>query len=263
MALEAVVFAQDWFTRTRKRPHPMAGEQWIYELGDLEGAGNALLVTSESEAGTGGLGSCHGSAATMHEPSWTALDGMRGRLWDPSSSMAQSFLQDYDNMATSSPEVPATDGVASPDTAPAVMTAARCRRKRRRARSCKNEAEVENQRMTHIAVERNRRKQMNEYLAALRSLMPAYYVQRVRCFSLPTSSPPRIPPSSFDHLKTRVIARLAGRPGVHRRGGHQLREGAGAVSGVPGGPEADEATAAAARRIRHRWVHRPRRRWGP
>uniref|UniRef100_A0A0D3H1H4 BHLH domain-containing protein n=2 Tax=Oryza TaxID=4527 RepID=A0A0D3H1H4_9ORYZ len=32
--------------------------------------------------------------------------------------------------------------------------------------------------MTHIAVERNRRKQMNEYLAVLRSLMPASYVQR-------------------------------------------------------------------------------------
>jgi hypothetical protein len=40
--------------------------------------------------------------------------------------------------------------------------------------------EAETQRMTHIAVERNRRKQMNEYLAVLRSTMPASYVQRVR-----------------------------------------------------------------------------------
>uniref|UniRef100_A0A803KPB5 BHLH domain-containing protein n=2 Tax=Chenopodium quinoa TaxID=63459 RepID=A0A803KPB5_CHEQI len=32
--------------------------------------------------------------------------------------------------------------------------------------------------MTHIAVERNRRKQMNEYLNVLRSLMPESYVQR-------------------------------------------------------------------------------------
>uniref|UniRef100_J3LG12 BHLH domain-containing protein n=1 Tax=Oryza brachyantha TaxID=4533 RepID=J3LG12_ORYBR len=32
--------------------------------------------------------------------------------------------------------------------------------------------------MTHIAVERNRRRQMNEYLAILRSLMPEPYVQR-------------------------------------------------------------------------------------
>lgn len=34
--------------------------------------------------------------------------------------------------------------------------------------------------MTHIAVERNRRRQMNDYLAVLRSLMPPSYAQRVR-----------------------------------------------------------------------------------
>ncbi|XP_042504648.1 transcription factor SPEECHLESS-like [Macadamia integrifolia] len=33
-------------------------------------------------------------------------------------------------------------------------------------------------RMTHIAVERNRRKQMNENLSVLRSLMPCFYVKR-------------------------------------------------------------------------------------
>lgn len=53
------------------------------------------------------------------------------------------------------------------------------RRKRRRTKSAKNMEEIENQRMTHIAVERNRRKQMNEYLSVLRSLMPSSYVQRV------------------------------------------------------------------------------------
>ncbi|EOA37880.1 hypothetical protein CARUB_v10011476mg [Capsella rubella] len=52
------------------------------------------------------------------------------------------------------------------------------RRKRRRTRNSKNKEEIENQRMTHIAVERNRRKQMNEYLAVLRSLMPSSYAQR-------------------------------------------------------------------------------------
>ncbi|CAA6658865.1 unnamed protein product [Spirodela intermedia] len=52
------------------------------------------------------------------------------------------------------------------------------RRKRRRARTCKNREDVENQRMTHIAVERNRRKQMNQYFSVLRSLMPLSYVQR-------------------------------------------------------------------------------------
>lgn len=56
--------------------------------------------------------------------------------------------------------------------------AAAGRRKRRRAKSMKNKEEMENQRMTHIAVERNRRRQMNDYLAILRSLMPPSYAQR-------------------------------------------------------------------------------------
>ncbi|CAN1124323.1 Transcription factor bHLH96 [Linum perenne] len=52
------------------------------------------------------------------------------------------------------------------------------RGKRRRGRIGKNKEEIESQRMTHIAVERNRRKQMNEYLSVLRSLMPSSYAQR-------------------------------------------------------------------------------------
>ena len=56
---------------------------------------------------------------------------------------------------------------------------ARERRKRKRTRPTKNKEEVENQRMTHIAVERNRRRQMNDHLNALRSLMPTSYIQRV------------------------------------------------------------------------------------
>ncbi|KAJ1395642.1 Myc-type, basic helix-loop-helix [Sesbania bispinosa] len=57
--------------------------------------------------------------------------------------------------------------------------AAQGRKKRRRkARICKNKEEAETQRMTHITVERNRRRQMNEHLAVLRSLMPESYVQR-------------------------------------------------------------------------------------
>ncbi|KAJ3680662.1 hypothetical protein LUZ60_016940 [Juncus effusus] len=59
------------------------------------------------------------------------------------------------------------------------QTAVQSRRKRRRkTRSCKNKEDAESQRMTHIAVERNRRRQMNEYLAVLRSLMPESYIQR-------------------------------------------------------------------------------------
>ncbi|XP_022731905.1 transcription factor bHLH71-like isoform X1 [Durio zibethinus] len=51
-------------------------------------------------------------------------------------------------------------------------------KRRRKPRVCKNKEEAETQRMTHIAVERNRRKQMNEHLSVLRSLMPESYVQR-------------------------------------------------------------------------------------
>ena len=58
-------------------------------------------------------------------------------------------------------------------------------RRKRRRRISKNKEEVEQQRMTHIAVERNRRKQMNDYLAVIRSLMPPSYSQRV-CMLLPS-----------------------------------------------------------------------------
>nr|QDF82401.1 transcription factor bHLH57-like isoform X1 [Cymbidium goeringii] len=55
-------------------------------------------------------------------------------------------------------------------------------RKKRKRVVAKNggaeRAEAETQRMTHIVVERNRRRLMNEYLAALRSLMPSSFVQR-------------------------------------------------------------------------------------
>ncbi|CAN6704669.1 unnamed protein product [Malus baccata var. baccata] len=56
--------------------------------------------------------------------------------------------------------------------------ATRERRKRKRTRPTKNKEEVESQRMTHIAVERNRRRQMNDHLNVLRSLMPTSYIQR-------------------------------------------------------------------------------------
>ncbi|XP_048435999.1 LOW QUALITY PROTEIN: transcription factor FAMA [Pyrus x bretschneideri] len=55
---------------------------------------------------------------------------------------------------------------------------AAAKNKRKRPRTTKTTQEVESQRMTHIAVERNRRKQMNEHLRVLRSLMPGSYVQR-------------------------------------------------------------------------------------
>ncbi|KAJ6390728.1 hypothetical protein OIU77_024861 [Salix suchowensis] len=52
------------------------------------------------------------------------------------------------------------------------------RRKRKRTRPTKNNEDIESQRMNHIAVERNRRRLMNDHLNSLRSLMPPSYVQR-------------------------------------------------------------------------------------
>jgi len=72
----------------------------------------------------------------------------------------------------------ALSSAIEPPSSPVMTTTAK--RKRRRANKVvKNEEEMESQRMTHIAVERNRRRQMNEYLAVLRSLMPPSYGQRV------------------------------------------------------------------------------------
>lgn len=53
------------------------------------------------------------------------------------------------------------------------------KKKRKRITRIKSSEEVENQRMIHIEVERNRRKQMNAHLHVLKSLMPSSYVQRV------------------------------------------------------------------------------------
>lgn len=99
--------------------------------------------------------------------------------WDSSSpSLLQNVKDQWDSH--SSPEPCTVDhslpGPFPPP--PSSAEAATGRRKRRRTKSAKNKEEIENQRMTHIAVERNRRKQMNEYLAVLRSLMPPSYVQR-------------------------------------------------------------------------------------
>jgi hypothetical protein len=79
---------------------------------------------------------------------------------------------------------------AAPVAYPAPTTRA-AERRRKRPRPCRARAapppaekrrkpeEAENQRMTHIAVERNRRRLMNDHLASLRSLIPSSYIPRV------------------------------------------------------------------------------------
>nr|VDC93400.1 unnamed protein product [Brassica rapa] len=55
----------------------------------------------------------------------------------------------------------------------------RKKRKRRRTRSEQKIEEKENQRMNHIAVERNRRRQMNHFLSILKAMMPLSYSRRL------------------------------------------------------------------------------------
>ncbi|CAL9183847.1 unnamed protein product [Musa hybrid cultivar] len=138
MALEAVVFPQDLFS--------YAFKEWCANTGSGGGAWEEKSMVLECEMAGGG-------------------GGGGGGTWDPTCSSLARNLQDW-NVNSSTP------------TAAGAPAGAGGRRKRRRTKSIKNKEEVESQRMTHIAVERNRRRQMNEYLAVLRSLMPASYVQR-------------------------------------------------------------------------------------
>ncbi|RCV46818.1 hypothetical protein SETIT_9G562000v2 [Setaria italica] len=75
---------------------------------------------------------------------------------------------------------------AAPVASSAPSTRAERRRKRPRPRTRaapppekrRKPEEAETQRMTHIAVERNRRRLMNDHLASLRSLIPSSYIPR-------------------------------------------------------------------------------------
>ncbi|PAN24837.1 hypothetical protein PAHAL_4G256000 [Panicum hallii] len=79
--------------------------------------------------------------------------------------------------------VPSTTLATSSPRRPTVYQPAVTRRPRRRRGAIAKAArrsvvEAESHRQNHIAVERNRRRQMNEYLAALRALMPPSYARR-------------------------------------------------------------------------------------
>jgi hypothetical protein len=104
---------------------------------------------------------------------WSTQDVTGFGEWDPFvlATLVQNNAEEWGG-SKASPEHDDAAPSPSPATTPK-------KRKRRRAKVVKNEDEIESQRMTHIAVERNRRRQMNEYLAVLRSLMPPSYAQRV------------------------------------------------------------------------------------
>ncbi|KAJ8541340.1 hypothetical protein K7X08_002156 [Anisodus acutangulus] len=168
MALETVIYNQESFGYGCKEYYmPANNFNYNYELGLLQGGGGGgeMTFTSLLDPSNNNISTTNRESSSS--PVLMYNNNAREYNWDPNSS-----LEDHQLFMEGSPaamtEQPMEDRAATVSG----------RRKRRRTRSCKNKEELENQRMTHIAVERNRRKQMNEYLAVIRSLMPPSYVQR-------------------------------------------------------------------------------------
>ncbi|XP_009781858.1 transcription factor bHLH94-like [Nicotiana tabacum] len=170
MALETVIYPQESFGYGCKEYYiPANLSNYNYELGLLQG-GEDMTFTSLLDTGN-----CNNTnRESSSSPVMYNNNAKEYSCWDPNySSIEEStnVIGDHQLFVEASP------AMMEPPPATRAATVSG-RRKRRRTRSCKNKEELENQRMTHIAVERNRRKQMNEYLAVIRSLMPPSYVQR-------------------------------------------------------------------------------------
>ncbi|XP_059652521.1 transcription factor bHLH94-like [Cornus florida] len=161
MALEAVVYPQDFFGYSGKEMYNLLGGNWSCDgFGGVEEREEEKVVPFD------------------HFPQNQTENYYYDANWVPTHpSMVPHLELSHMGSMVISEEFPQLDASASasgsPPTVPAPPT-----RIRRRSKSRKNQEEIENQRMTHIAVERNRRKQMNEYLGVLRSLMPDSYVPR-------------------------------------------------------------------------------------
>lgn len=172
MALEAVVYPKDPFSYgyNNRDSYSMgaAAAFWGYDLLALPEEDKALLGILDESIEQNNLPANWDSSS----PSLVMQNNVNKEFSDPNYSSPETCTVDQSPTGSGLPSVE-----APPLSASATPTSGR--RKRRRTRSTKNKEELENQRMTHIAVERNRRKQMNEYLAVLRSLMPPSYVQRV------------------------------------------------------------------------------------
>lgn len=127
------------------------------------------------------LESCVTHVSETHFPAKSETKDHPNPHWSPCPEVVSSVR----NLEPNSPEIykrTSSSPIQIPNqTDPqfAKPSSAREKKKRKRTRPLKNSEEVESQRMTHIAVERNRRKQMNDHLAALRSLMPSSFVHRV------------------------------------------------------------------------------------
>jgi hypothetical protein len=118
-------------------------------------------------------------------------DGQDGRKRNAAAFASAADLDLLESCVTQAAAA-AGDPVAS---APATRAERRRKRPRPRTRAApppekrRKPEEAESQRMTHIAVERNRRRLMNDHLASLRSLIPSSYIPRVShaCTAMQTS----------------------------------------------------------------------------
>jgi hypothetical protein len=152
MALEAVVFPQ---------AHPSCAAKAL-SMGALSAPpGCSIDIADEFEGKAGDV------------PQEEAPHGVVGAAatWDAACTIAAATAEEQ---SVSTPPALAPERRGNKAAAPAS--------RRKRPKAAKNQEEMESQRRNHIAVERNRRRQMNEYLAVLRSVMPPSYAQRVRTY---------------------------------------------------------------------------------
>jgi hypothetical protein len=151
MALEAVVFPQ---------AHPPCAAKAL-SMGALSAPPACSIDIVDEFEDKGGV-----------VPQEKALHGVVGAA--AARDAACSVAAEEQFVSTPPALAPESGGNNKASSAPASRT--------RRRKRPKDQEEMESQRRSHIAVERNRRRQMNEYLALLRSVMPPSYAQRVRTY---------------------------------------------------------------------------------
>uniref|UniRef100_A0ACD5Z4M6 Uncharacterized protein n=1 Tax=Avena sativa TaxID=4498 RepID=A0ACD5Z4M6_AVESA len=158
MALEAVVFPRQHLACSTDK---VAAAMWMHASSSSLGRGIDDIDELEGKGG----------AVLQKEAASATISGARATAWAPSVEERSDEKRFYPPL--SRPAAPAGRGKAVSSS-----LAAAARRRRRRPKAVKNREETESQRRNHIAVERNRRRQMNEYLTILRSAMPPSYAQR-------------------------------------------------------------------------------------
>lgn len=174
MALEAVVFPRQHLARSTDKAvaaavsmHAPPLGRGISDIDEFEEKGGVVLQQQEEAAGE----------TTMYGGGAGATDwGAVARSCSVASSVAveEHWADDQKRFCSAAPPPPASSGRGKAVSS----SSAAARRRRRRPKLVKNREETESQRRNHIAVERNRRRQMNDYLAVLRSAMPPSYAQR-------------------------------------------------------------------------------------